>query len=142
MSAESVTTLTKFFELVGSGEMTTALELMSPQCVVSEAPGLPFGGDYVGHEGFVNLFATIARDFEMNINTWTISDIVGGDVVIADFAMTLQSHVTGESLDMRTIEFYHFTDGLISAIDVFYKDSKAVADLAAGVSKGHVGATG
>lgn len=128
MSEESVATLAKFFGLVEQGEMASAVELMHPECVVSEAAGLPYGGDYIGGKGFIRLFATIAKDFDIKVNSSAVYD--GGDVVIAEMDATLGAKVTGESLDTRIVELYRFRDGLIGGIDVFYKDTKAVADLA------------
>lgn len=131
MSEASVATLTRFFELVSAGEMASALKLMHPRCVVSEASGLPYGGDYVGPQGFIDLFAAIAQDFELKVNSSQVRE--AGDVVIAEMTASLRAKKTGELLDTAIIEFYRFTDGQISGIDVFYKDTKAVADLANGV---------
>lgn len=49
-----------------AGDFATMLALFSPDSVVREAPGLPFGGEYVGHDGLQKLFATVGEIFELS----------------------------------------------------------------------------
>jgi hypothetical protein len=56
------------------------------------------------------------------------------EVVVAEMQASLRSKETGRNLDTQIVELYRFTDGLISNIDVFYKDTKAVADLTTAVA--------
>lgn len=130
MSAENATRLQEFFDLVSSGDMASAIKYMHPDCVTSEAAGLPYAGDYIGGQGFIALFGAIARDFDMKVNSSAIVDTVG-DAVLAQMSATLQAKRTGRSLETRIMELYSFDDGLLTSIDVFYKDTKAVADLLA-----------
>lgn len=128
MSAENAARLQEFFDLVSAGDMANAVKYMHPECVTSEAAGLPYAGDYIGGQGFIALFAAIAKDFDMTVNSSTIVD-TDGEAVLAKMSATLQAKKTGRTLDTRIMELYNFDDGLLTSIDVFYKDTKAVADL-------------
>ncbi len=127
MSNNNVDTLNSFFGLVTAGEMASALELIHPHCVLNEAAGLPYAGDYIGGTGFLNLWTVIAEDFDLTVNSAQVHD--AGEVVVAEMQASLRSKETGRNLDTKIVELYRFTDGQISSIDVFYKDTKAVADL-------------
>jgi hypothetical protein len=50
-----------------------------------------------------------------------------GQVVRFDTRVT--SPRSGAVIPMPIVELYRFTDGLISDIDIFYKDTKALIDL-------------
>ena len=127
MSNNNVDTLNSFFGLVTAGEMVSALELIHPDCVLNEAAGLPYAGDYIGGTGFLKLWTVIAEGFDLTVNSAQVHD--AGEVVVAEMEASLRSKETGRSLDTKIVELYRFTDGQISSIDVFYKDTKAVADL-------------
>jgi ketosteroid isomerase-like protein len=57
-----------------------------------------------------------------------------GDVVVAEMRASLRSKQTGLTLDTSIVELYRFTEGQISGIDVYYKDTLAVAELGAGIA--------
>jgi uncharacterized protein len=132
LSNKNVDTLIRFFDLVVSGEMASALALIHPECVLNEAAGLPYGGDYIGGEGFLKLWTVIAEDFDLTVTSHQVHD--AGDVVVAEMQASLRSKESGQTLDTSIVELYRFTDGLISGIDVYYKDTLAVAELAAGIA--------
>jgi ketosteroid isomerase-like protein len=129
LSNNNVDILTRFFDLVLEGEMAAALELIHPECVLNEAAGLPYGGDYIGGEGFLKLWTVIAQDFDLTVTSSQLHD--AGEVVVAEMRAALRSKATGQDIDTSIVELYRFTDGQISGIDVYYKDTLAVADLAA-----------
>ena len=130
MTTSNVARLQEFFEHISRGEMDNAITYMHSGCVTAEAPGLPYGGDYIGGDGFISLFAAIAKDFDLTVNSWTVTD-TAGDGVLAEMTATLRAKRSGRSLDTRVMELYTFADGLLTSIDVFYKDTKAIADLLA-----------
>lgn len=47
-----------------SGDVDAMLELFDENCVIREAPDLPFGGDWKGREGVMALSAHMAELFE------------------------------------------------------------------------------
>jgi hypothetical protein len=42
------------------------------------------------------------------------------------------SRISGRTLAMPVVEFYDIRDGMLHRVDVYYKDAKAIAGLAAG----------
>jgi uncharacterized protein len=132
LSNKNVDTLNSFFELVGGGQMAAALELIHPECVLNEAAGLPYAGDYIGGTGFLKLWTVIEEGFDLTVHTCQVHG--ASEVVVAEMQASLRSKETGRNLDTQIVELYRFTDGLISNIDVFYKDTKAVADLTTAVA--------
>ena len=119
----------------GAGDMTTLESLFSPSCVVREAPGLPFGGEYVGHEGFAKLFASIGESFDLDptlLDVYEVSD----SFVISNTRMRMTSRQTGESVDMPVLEMFTVRDGLIVEARPFYWDTHKLASMAAQASSG------
>ncbi|MFE2999080.1 nuclear transport factor 2 family protein [Nocardia sp. NPDC059246] len=137
LSSNHVGILTRFHQSIVGGDIPTAMELVHPECVLNEADGLPYGGDYIGGEGFLQLATVFTKDFDVTVHSWQAHD--AGELVVAQMSVTLQSKETGRTLDTSVVELYRFTDEQISGIDVFYKDTKAVVDLVPGAA-GLVGA--
>lgn len=103
--------------------------LLHPDLVVHEADNLPYPGDHRGVDGFVKLLKTLLSNYELKFVSATLHD--AGDVVVCEMTIALTGRATGKALEMPMIEVYRFTDGQISDIDVYYKDTKAVVDLLA-----------
>ena len=54
MSQQAVETVKRLFEIVAQppdARHNRVLELYHPEIVIHEAPSLPYGGDYYGHDG-------------------------------------------------------------------------------------------
>jgi ketosteroid isomerase-like protein len=51
MSQEHVETVKRLFDAVDQHDQAAILEAYHPEVVIHEAPSLPYGGDYHGHEG-------------------------------------------------------------------------------------------
>ena len=47
------------------GDIERMFGCFAEDCVVREAPGLPFGGDWVGHDGMRAMFGVMAQNFEL-----------------------------------------------------------------------------
>jgi ketosteroid isomerase-like protein len=105
-----------------------ASKLLAPDMVLREAEGLPYGGVYNGIDGFEAMTHKLHDLFEMQ---FTAEYRDAGDVVLDDARLTMTSRKTGNVLQTRVIELWAVQDGLVKSIDVFYHDTKAIADLAA-----------
>lgn len=121
-------TLDRFMTLVlDAADIESALKLLHPNVVVHEPENVPYPGDFKGPNGFASLLGHVFASAELAIHDRELLD--AGDTVVARFSGTMTSHVTGKSMPLAIIEIYRFTDGLISDVDVFYKDTKAIVDL-------------
>jgi len=110
-----------------SGNLDGVLARLHPNIVVHEADSLPFGGDWTGRDGFANLVANLSSYAELDIPEYTIYETAVGMVIVMQ--VTLTSRASAATLRTRIAEIYRLTDGLVSEIDVYYKDVKAVLEL-------------
>lgn len=105
--------------------------LLHEDCVVHEAGGLPFSGEYHGATGFFELMEKMGTGLALQPGAVTLHAL-GEEVVVARFALGFSSRVSGASVETNVVEFYTVRGGLIADLDVYYKDPSAVAALLAG----------
>ncbi|MEV8546477.1 nuclear transport factor 2 family protein [Streptomyces sp. NPDC051572] len=117
----------KFTAGLEAGDVAGCLELLDDEIVFSEAESLPFGGDYVGKDGFVQLLRNVARYFRVDLDTPEIGD--AGVFVAVRVRGTMTSCVTGRSLPMQVVDLYRLRAEKIVRVDVYYQDSHAVSEL-------------
>lgn len=130
MSQADASVVEKFLKAFTAGELETAISLLHPGIVISEADALPYPGDHVGLEGFQNLLGKMLEPFEMVIQGFEISD--AGSIIVVKLLMEFKSRASGRTVTMPSVELYSVADGRIAKIDVYYKDTKALAELVLG----------
>jgi ketosteroid isomerase-like protein len=131
----------RFVTALARGELDDCLELVADAIVFSEARSLPFGGDWTGKQGVRDLFTAIARQYRVRLGPPQVLGVgvgVGGVVVRMSGAIT--GRASGTRLPLDCLDLYQVEHGLISRVDVFYKDAAAVAALAAGHGAANPGA--
>ncbi len=102
-------------------------ELIADDCVVHEAPSLPFGGDWVGPSGFVALMRAIMGTFlEFSVEPGSI--FTDSKDMLA-FQCTLRGRTAKGSFEMPLVEYWRFADGKVQEIHAMWQDSKQVCDL-------------
>jgi ketosteroid isomerase-like protein len=126
---EAVETVRRFTAALAAGDVKTCLELLQPDNVFDEAAGLPFGGDYSGPEGFIRLLKDVGRLFEVKLSEPQVSD--AGDRVLVRLTGTFTARATGRTLETPVVDLYTVRDGKVAHVDVFYKDTRAMAELCA-----------
>jgi len=119
----------QFLKAFAAGDVETVFGFIHPDCVVVEGHGLPYAGEFVGPAGLQDLVGKIMTPMEMTLDSFAVSD--GGDCAVARVELTFTSRSSGRVLKMPSIELYETTDGKVSKIDVFYKSTQAIAELAA-----------
>ncbi len=129
MSQVDVDITEQFLKAFKAGDVEAAFGLIHPECVVDEGHGLPYEGTFVGIEGLQELVGKIMTPMEMIVDEFTVSD--GRDCAVARIVLTFTSRSSGRSIKMPSIELYETKDGKVSKIDVFYKSTQAIAELAA-----------
>jgi uncharacterized protein len=117
----------RFTSALVAGDVPACLELLHPENVFDEAAGLPFGGDYSGPEGFIRLLKDVSRLFEVKLSEPAVSD--AGDCVMVRLTGTFTSRATGRTLETPVVDLYTVRDGKVARVDVFYKDTSAMAAL-------------
>jgi uncharacterized protein len=125
-ASRNLQTLQGFVENFLGGEMEAALEFIHPDVIAHEPESLPYGGEYRGKDAFRDMLTKIVETAEVEVTPLDMHD--AGDTVVAVFLTKYTSRASGNSIEMPVSEIYGFTDGLISSVNIFYKDSKAFLD--------------
>ncbi len=126
MAAHHVEVVQRMIEAFRAGDLDTALATVHEDLVVHEAASLPYGGDWPGPGAFRDLLHQLGVH-GLEVLTSEIFD--AGNEVVVRFDARFTSPRSAAVIPMPIVEVYRFTDGLISDIDIFYKDTKALIDL-------------
>ena len=129
MSQADVDVTEQFLKAFAAGDIETVLGAIHPDCVIDEGHGLPYAGEFVGPAGLQDLVGKIMTPMEMTLDTFDVSD--GGDCAVARLGLTFTSRSSGRVVKMPSIELYETKDGKVSKIDIYYKSTQAIAELAA-----------
>jgi uncharacterized protein len=130
MSQADVDVTEQFLKAFAAGDIEGVFALLHPEVVIHEGAGLPYAGEYVGAAGLQELVGKIMTPIEMTLDSYQVSD--GGDCAISRLEMTFTSRTTGKVVKMPGVEIYNTADGKVSRIDVYYKSTSEIADLANG----------
>ena len=118
----------KFVVTFGDGRLQDALSLLPEDFVIHAAGDVPYSGDYLGAEGFSELIAKMTAVLELMPSTG-MQYIVDGDNVVLHYCLTFTSHASVKSIETVVTEVFSVRDGLITEIDVHYKNPSATAAL-------------
>ncbi len=110
-----------------AGDLETVLAMFHPQIRILEAPSLPWGGTHHGREGFVALQATMHQWWDTAIKDLEVFD--AGHVAVLHERMEITGKSTGRSMELDVVDIFSFREGMISEIDVYYKDVHAVLEV-------------
>ena len=127
-TTDPVEVVTRFVRGLVDGDITTCLALVDDDLVFSEAPSLSFGGDRRGPQGVLDLLKSVTRDYQIKLGEPIIS--AAGDRVLVQVSGTIGSRATGREMALDALDLYEVRDGLITRVDVYYKDAAAVTALA------------
>ena len=111
------------------GDNDRLFSLYSTSVVVREAPSLPFGGEYVGHDGLRRLLAAMGDSFDIEptlLDVFEISD----SLVIIYMSLRMAVPTTGEVVDMPVLELLTLRDGVVVEAVPFYWDTQQVVAMA------------
>jgi ketosteroid isomerase-like protein len=131
VAEDGIAVAREFYGHIGAGEFEDAKKLLAPDFVVHEPRELPYGGEYHGFEGFLDLLNHLTAVAAIEPVS-TPEYLPAGDVVMVKMIGRFTSPSTGRSVETGVLELVSFREGLIAELDVFYKDPGAVAGLAEG----------
>lgn len=126
MSTEALAVVRRFSRALGNRNLTEAECLLHPDLVVHTAGGLPYSGDYYGPQGFFELFAAMTQTMDLTPGPLRQQPL-DEQTVVSRFRLLFVARASGKSAEMDLVEIYRLTDGMIIELDVYYKDSSAVA---------------
>ncbi|MCO5985247.1 nuclear transport factor 2 family protein [Actinoallomurus spadix] len=98
---------------------------LHPDVVMHQAPTLPYGGVWRGHDGLERFMAAMSRTWRslefLERRQWT-----DGDTVIVSNHGRLTARATGRSIETTVLQVFTVRDGLIAEIRPFYWDTAAI----------------
>lgn len=125
-ASRNLHTLMGFVENILGGEVEAAMEFIHPDVVAHEAESLPYGGEYRGKDAFRDLMTKVFGTVDIEVTILGMHE--ADDTIVAVFLAKFTSRASGNSIEMPVSEVYGFTDGLLSSLNIFYKDTKAFLD--------------
>jgi ketosteroid isomerase-like protein len=99
------------------------LEMLDPQLRIPVAASLPYGGEHVGHRGFLELGEKFGQTWEVIDNGSNGYAEVGDDRVIGFYNPTFKSVATGRVVSFRMVEVVTVRNGKIVELVPYYFDS-------------------
>jgi hypothetical protein len=128
MEASERQALTDYLDALATGDLAACAQQLATDVRIMEGASLPFGGEWVGRDGFTRLIERIGTDFE--------PEVLESQVDHADSLSILQmrarftSRASGRTEEVDIVELYSFgEDGLISRVDVYYRDPTVISRL-------------
>ena len=130
MTAQQVRTVQDLFAAAARGAVEEMTACLHEDVVVVQGHGLPYQGTYGGRQGFLDMLDALVSRYEIGQRNLVTHDTGDGDIgAIVTFDVDFRARATGRTGSSGNVELYRFTDGLISSIDIYYKDAVAVAAL-------------
>ena len=124
----------RLFTAVEERDGATVLDAYATDVVIREAPSLPYGGVYHGHDGAVRhaLAYTATWDrLQSAEDRWMEPQIRGHD---DQFVVTWRLRATasdGRHLDVPVVDLIELRDGQVASLEMFPQDTAAVLDFLA-----------
>ena len=126
-----------FYDAMRSMEPAALAASFRNNVVVIEPPPLPYGGTTTSRDEFFEkvLGYTDQRSTFRLVSSEVFGD---GDRLAGHFTATFTAHGSGESFLLDQTELYEVTDGAISKVEVFQRDTPGLIDFFArnGPSRG------
>ncbi|HZO58519.1 MAG TPA: nuclear transport factor 2 family protein [Solirubrobacterales bacterium] len=129
MSDQNVEIVRRLFRSVEERDLETMFELYDPRVVIREAPSLPYGGEYQGHEGVVEHGLGY-------LGTWQPVQQPGDEALEPEFAgagdkvfvrwRQKATAADGTHVDLPAISEYRIRDGKIVSSAMHHFDTGAI----------------
>jgi ketosteroid isomerase-like protein len=144
MSQENVEVVKRFESLMvpsleeehahgAGGGFDEVLKLLHPSVAFHASRSIPHGGDYVGHERFLQMCEQFRElwDLEGGVELEYLD--AGEDRVITIASFTITSRHTGRSAPVRMVEVVTVRDGKIVELQAYYEDTAPIVVAGGGV---------
>jgi ketosteroid isomerase-like protein len=101
------------------------LALTDPQCVITQDPRLPWGGRYVGHDGFAEFGANLVGTIDSAVTTESLFE--ADDTVIQCGRTRGTVRANGAAFDVGEVHTWKVREGKVVAAH-FAIDTEAMLD--------------
>lgn len=107
---------------------------LDPDVVLHHSPDLPWGGDWVGYEGFKGWSIEMSSHFDM-VDVEDAVFFQNGPQVVVLCRLVTRSIATGETLDSPMVQVVTVKDGRITEFRAFYWNVPAYIAAAGSTSR-------
>ena len=117
-----------FSAAVEQRDIAPLLAELDPEVVVEVPESLPHGGSWRGHAGFENLFYVVAEHWSKFVVVWDRDNFhaIGSDRVMCEGVLSAELRASGRQIRMPVVSLFTFSDGGVSRLVHYYKDSGAI----------------
>lgn len=115
-------------DLTSDQSSSAILTAATPDVEIHEPASLPHGGVHKGHEAWMKMHHTMRSLWDQKVETVHVWDIPEDDVIVLYSMMDWTAKATGRRIRFPAVEVLSFRDGLISKVEIFHQDAKAVLD--------------
>lgn len=120
----------EFVSAIGEARFDDARRLLHDDFVIHAAGDVPYRGDYLGPDGFFDLIAQMFTVLELTPSP-DMRYIADHDTVALHYRLNFTARASGATAEMAVTEVVTVREGLITELDVFYKNPSAVTALLA-----------
>jgi ketosteroid isomerase-like protein len=108
---DNIAVVHRVYEAFESQDLEALLKLTHANCVVTQDPALPWGGEFVGHEGITNFAILLIGTIS---STLTIGEIFEADGQVLQYGRTAgQVVATGKPFDLPEIHIWTINEGKV-----------------------------
>ncbi len=130
MTVDVMTTLRAFYAaeaayLTEGADFEQMAAHLASDILMRQAPSLPYGGDWRGHEGFRQFIAAMGESWD---GLWFDEQqfVNDHDRVVVYSRGRLRARRTGRTLNTSLLQWISLRDGLITEFRPYYLDTAAV----------------
>ena len=138
MSQQHVETVKRLFEAVRRRDQAALLEAYHPEVVIHEAPSLPYGGDFYGHEGAIQHVNGFYRTWEAYKTRELIEEArreypaifleTTEDYVVVFGRNTAVAPWSGRKMDIPEVFVFKMRDGKVIESWMLNQDTVAILE--------------
>lgn len=131
---EKLAVLDALAECTKRGDLAGMKKYLSPDLVVHEDGGMPYGGIYHGMSGFLEMLEKFGRTYSnVEIERLRVFDGENDDISV-QIRVRAQSATTGAAIEAMTSEIYTVVDGKLTELWVWYWDTPAIQRMISGAA--------
>lgn len=126
---EQIAHVEGMMEKLRRGDMRGAAEFLHEDFRLVEQPGMPYEGEWLGRDGFIQLFEAIGSTWARwkdDPYPWVLASVDNKVFKEVRFKATLAAN--GAQIEMDFVEVMEFRDDLIAEVRPYYWDPSRIAD--------------
>jgi ketosteroid isomerase-like protein len=115
---------------VMNGDVDQVRSYLSDDFVMYEPPGLPYSGEIVGPDGFIDLTRKIRASYDVSLIKAELTE-AGDELLVCEYIFGFKSLRTGEYVEQAVVDLMRFNkDGKLVRGDIYYTDAAKIGAIA------------